>query len=188
MGQGQAALCSSPDHGAHPGASEPHPGASEPHPGASEPQRRFSCHTQWHCCRRSLGSCNSPHAFQSFGHLFLEGFPFLKLLCRYFVYFQPFLSYFSASRRAHLWAGKAASAWVGGCKLPCCPLVTISAKGLVKLKNRPNLRSSWYFIYLTISGVWIWINSRLLFVLFSFSSLLSFFYTSWLGSALNTWC
>lgn len=94
-------------------------------PGASEPQLHFNCHSEWHCCGRNLGSRNSPHPFQSFGCLFLEGFLFLKcvvfkLPCRYFAYFQPFLSYFSANRKMPL-RGKAASAWVGGCKLPCCP-------------------------------------------------------------------
>jgi len=83
VGQGQVASSSSPDRGGD--------------PGAAEPQMHSSCHSECRCCGRNLGSRNSPHPFQSFGHLFLEGFPFpncvvFKLPCRYFVYyFQPFL-------------------------------------------------------------------------------------------------
>lgn len=129
-------------------------------PGASEPQLHFNCHSEWHCCGRNLGSRNSPHPFQSFGRLFLEGFLFLKcvvfkLPCRYFAYFQPFLSYFSANHKMPL-RGKAASARVGGCKLPCCPLATVSTKSLYLLVRgylfpRPSLGSRWYFIRLIIN-------------------------------------
>lgn len=179
-GWGRDGQCSPPDRGGD--------------PGASEPQMHFSCHSEWHCCGRNLGSCNSPHPFQSFWCLFLEGFPFLnwavfKLPCRYFAYFQPFRSYFSANCKARLWAGKAASVWVGGCKLPCCPLVTISAKGENEAKKQTELgkqlefHTSEYQQCLNLSYFKGW-----LFVLFSFFSPLSFFYASWLRSALNTWC
>lgn len=62
--------------------------------------------------------------------------------CTYVSYFQHFLSHISSMLRPLSRQG-----------CLCCPLVTTSAKGLMKLKNRLNSGRNCYFIHPTVNSV-----------------------------------